>query len=300
MSILPVSLTEVKQVSKISDNKSSETKVGESASKNNGNKLLYASLSALALLAVGSGIVYKIKKGGKANTNIDNALVDGEKAIEAIFKKGKAYYKDGNLYNGITAQTSSNGHCLLTNYVDGMVSRRIFIPKDGNVKKLEKTYDRTIPGAIGIRSEKTMKDGSVQYSFFADFTEKKFSPDIEEKIKMSEFDTLTKVREFKGKKADKDGLIDLGDGVVLKYTEDEIYLFKNGKAIRKNEPIVLNLHTITNHNLNGVRITRDGKKFKDLGYNHTYYINNGSKQVYKDNIVEEYDALGKLIKTEKY
>ncbi len=293
MSILPVSLTEVKQVSKISDNKSTETKVGVSADKNNGNKLLYASLSALALLAVGGGIVYKIKKGGKANTNTDNALADGEKAIEAIFKKGKAYDKDGNLYSGITAQTSSNGHCLLTNYVDGVVSKRIFIPKDGYFEKLEKTYDRTIPGTIGIRSAKTMNDGSVQYSFFADFTEKKFSPEIEGKIKMSEFDALTMTKEFKGKKADKDGLIDLGDGVVLKYTEGEISLLKNGVAIRKNESILLNLHTITNQ-VNGVSITRLDKKFLSIDYNDVYYKKDGCKLVFKDNIIEEYDPLGNL------
>ena len=101
-----------------------------------------------------------------------------------------------------------------------------------------------------------------------------------------------KIKEI-GKKADKDGLIDLGDGVVLKYTEGEISLLKNGVAIRKNESILLNLHTITNQ-VNGVSITRLDKKFLSIDYNDVYYKKDGCKLVFKDNIIEEYDPLGNL------
>lgn len=236
---------------------------------------------------------------------------------ETTFKNGKAYNSKGELFTGTISKTSNSGSKLDSHYVDGVVVKREFTPiKQDSIKKVVKTYDNhSFPGFRAARGEILKPDGSKEYSFNAFMTQREFPPEIESKIKLKDF-FATDLSKIESK------TVDLGDDLTLVYDaigcSPEITLLKKGKAIARKD-VLFDDYT---YDLGDIRVRYNkGKKWDELvdfsfPEGHKTYFADGNWSLSKtwritdegtrqympkeQQVVEYYDALGKLLRTEPY
>ena len=141
------------------------------------------------------------------------------------------------LMNGKVLERSTNNADYYEIYENGkrLANKSSFIPKKGKYKDVEIT--RIIDDSNeGIRIS-TLRKGDKWYNAIrlATFTEKKFAPEIESKIKMKNFDNISYLNEKYPIDPTRGGytFFDLGDGLVLQRSNSHNFLLKDGQEIRK-------------------------------------------------------------------
>ena len=207
-------------------------------------------LSALTIIGISSAILYKgkiFKPSNSINRNI-------------YCKNGLIYKRKNNeLFSGIQKKINKNGSTLKTSYKNGLIIEREYYPTNKDFKSLIKTYDYTHPDVILIKGTKVMKNGEIKYSNSAILKDRKFPNEIEEKIRMVDFDKLSYNDKIKNAQKiienNSDITYDLGNNLLIKKKNNSITLLHNGKMIREK-----------------------------LFYKHTNCINNGKFYLFTDEI----------------
>ena len=198
-----------------------------------GAKALFGVLGATTIAVLADVVACKgkhIKKiFGKSNV-VQNIEKTGLENPNVVFKSGKAFNEKGELFTGVLSKTRKNGDELVTGYYEGEVIQRVFRPKNNSeIIEIVKNYDtRTYDGLKTIKSATTKSDGSTSHSFVAKFTEHKFSPEVEAKIKMKDFEKFDVATM-------QNGVSDLGNGISIRVeslgSEKLCSIWQNGNKI---------------------------------------------------------------------
>ncbi len=123
--------------------------------KKDGNALLYGSLGALGVLAVG-GLAYKALKGGK----VQFAKL---KELGYKFENGKMLNKKGKVYTGKVAGETPSGNKITVEYKDGLKNKLTIKYKDGDNKSMTRTYTRDNDGKVTeIKTTTVDKNGKSE------------------------------------------------------------------------------------------------------------------------------------------
>lgn len=213
--------------------------------KKDGNKLLLASLSALAVATIAGITIFKSKfqQTPKVSKEEIDAIVEEilKESKPVILKKGKAYEGDA-LFTGIFRRASSTGNIMITHYKEGIVVERTYknINKQNSIAEINKLYNHDVEGIKMVDTKTTYKSGEVVTTFEVVEKNKKFADSIEQKISKADFDNNIDEKAL-AIYPQKEGAVsttwDLGDGLVLKETAIKNgtvrKLIQDGKIIRR-------------------------------------------------------------------
>lgn len=146
--------------------------------KKDGNALLYGSLGALGVLAVG-GLAYKALKGGKVDIN-------NIKKLGYKFENGKMLNKKGKAYTGIVNKETANGTKIVQEYKNGVQVKTTIKPKDGEYKEIVRTTEK----ADGVLKNTTVYKPAKKDADYKEIT--KVAERTPEKVKTTTTKTMKK------------------------------------------------------------------------------------------------------------
>lgn len=230
--------------------------------------LLYGTLTALAITATASGIIYKIKKGKKTSTEeIKNTTENIIKQFKEV-KNGKAYNIDGELFSGTVEHVSVSGNRLATTYKDGVIAQREYKPFEGNIELITKKYNYN-DGYKDIFKTTKLRDGNVTHSFQSTYNFPKY-PELEPHFTMQEFINCKFGAQFKQAKSVDGSIGPNGSKTTYKYDNGVIIehiserTAKNTTLTIKNKPICIiqrenDGKTIWTSNENGLFYNKENK-----------------------------------------
>ena len=196
--------------------------------KQNGNKLLYGSLAALALAVTVGGVIYskgKSKANPKLKKDSVNEIVDSiiKDMKFGSVKKGKAYSDEGILFTGEVERFSKSGNKIVTRYEAGDIVERTYTiaNKQNKIAEINKLYNHDVEGIKMVDTKTTYKSGEVVTTFEVFEKNKKFADSIEQKISKADFDNNIDEKAlaiYPHKEGSVSTTWDLGDGLILKET----------------------------------------------------------------------------------
>lgn len=215
--------------------------------KQNGNKLLYGSLAALALAATISGVIYnrgKSKPIQKLNKETVDEIVDNiiKDMKFGSVKKGIAYSDEGILFTGEVERLSKSGNKIVTRYEAGNIVERTYTiaNKQNEIAEINKLYSHEVEGIKMVDTKTTYKNGDVITTFEVFEKNKKFVDSIEQKISKADFDNNIDTKAlaiYPHKEGSVSTTWDLGDGLILKETavKNSVVrkLIQNDEVIRR-------------------------------------------------------------------
>lgn len=197
----------------------SDTKTQEDVNtleKKDNSRLLYGSLTALALLGVGC-VAYRAFKGKGSSKDVENIpeyikapVVDEAtkntadkivsvvaQAVETLkrekafkeFKKGLAYNGKGELFTGERELVGWGNRKMVTTYKDGKVVKRMYFPtKQNDLMEVNCLYDESVEGIKMIDKALVQRNLDHKVTFEIIEKETKFPEEIEKVIPKSIFD----------------------------------------------------------------------------------------------------------------